>query len=212
MFRQTYALQYDPTTMSAALDANGNPISRELTDWRARIPESHKTYYYAATIDWIPRPEHHLTFAAFGSPNFNEEMRSLNNIEFISNPAWAQEKLTKSNSDFTLHWTSKLFDHHWQIDVLAGAHTEYFFQRSPDASLNDRNQLEYWGANLGDLEHAPGCENVRDAMGNIIFAPCPVDNYHTGGFGNTKKANGARWMADFKSTYLFEGGGHHELA
>jgi hypothetical protein len=206
VFRQTYALQYDPTTMGAAVDANGNPISHELVNWRARIPESRQTYYYAATLDWFPRPEHHLSLAAFGSPNFNDQMRSFNNVEFISDPAWAQEKLTKSNSDFTAHWTSKLFDHRWQIDALLGLHTEYFYERSPNPELNNRNQLEYWGANLSDLEHAPGCEPIGG------FQPCPVDNYHTGGFGTNKKASGARWMADLKSTHLFDAGGHHEIA
>ena len=32
VFRQTYQLQYDPATMSAQLDANGNPISKEITE------------------------------------------------------------------------------------------------------------------------------------------------------------------------------------
>ena len=117
VFRQTYVQHYDPTTMGAATDAAGNPIQVENTYWRARIPESRQTYYYAATLDWIPRPEHHLTLAAMGSPNFNEQMRSFNNVEFISNPSWAQEKLTKSNSDFAAHWTSKLYDNHWRIDA-----------------------------------------------------------------------------------------------
>jgi len=210
VFRQLYPLQYDSSANMGmggpALDAAGNPIQPEDPTWRARIPESHKTYFFAGTLDWIPRPEHHLTLAAFGSPSTNDEMRSFNNIEFISNPAWAQEKLTKSNMDFTAHWTSKLYDHHWQIDVLAGAHTEYFYQRSPDAALNGRNQLEYWGANLYDLEQAPNCAPING------FQPCPVDNYHTGGFGAIKKANGQRWMLDLKSTHLFEGGGHHEIS
>jgi hypothetical protein len=210
VFRQLYPLQFDQSAnmgMGGALvDASGNPIQVEDPTWRARIPESHKTYYFAGTLDFIPRPEHHLTLAAFGSPSFNDEMRSFNNIEFISNPAWAQEKLTKSNMDFTAHWTSKLYDHHWQIDVLAGLHTEYFYQRSPDAALNGRNQLEYWGANLSDLEMAPNCAPIG------TFQPCPVDNYHTGGFGAIKKANGSRWMFDLKSTHLFEGGGHHEIS
>jgi hypothetical protein len=48
-------------------------------------------------------------------------------------------------------------------------------------------------------------------MGNV-FSPCPVDNYHTGGFGQTRKYDGARWMADLKSTHLFEAAGHHEVA
>jgi len=208
VFRQTYLQLQDGMSGNPQRDANGNPILIENTYWRARIPESRQTYYYAASVDFIPRPEHHLTIGAFGTPNFNEQMRGgLGGTEFISNPAWAQEKLTKSNNDFTAHWTSKLYDHHWQLDALLGLHTEYFYDRSPDASLNDRNQLEYLGANLWDLEHAPGCEPTANG-----FSPCPVDHYHTGGFGLTKKASGARYQADFKSTHLFEAAGHHELA
>ncbi|HXU03370.1 MAG TPA: carboxypeptidase regulatory-like domain-containing protein [Polyangia bacterium] len=210
VFRQLYPLQFDQSAnmgMGGALvDANGLPVQAEDPRWRARIPESHKTYYYAATVDFIPRPEHHLTLAAFGSPSYNDEMRSFNGIEFISNPAWAQESLTKSNADFTAHWTSKLFDHHWQLDGVFGLHTEYFYQRSPSGDLNERNQLEYWGANLWDLEMAPGCQPTGS------FQPCPVDNYHTGGFGAIKKDNGSRIMFDLKSTHLFEAGGHHEIA
>ena len=33
---------------------NGNPISIENTNWRARIPESRQTYFYGATLDFIP--------------------------------------------------------------------------------------------------------------------------------------------------------------
>ena len=40
VFRQTYQLQYDPTTMSAQLDANGNPISKEIPTG-ARASPSH---------------------------------------------------------------------------------------------------------------------------------------------------------------------------
>jgi hypothetical protein len=208
VFRQTYLQLEDPMNPGhARLDASGNPISVENTYWRARIPESRQTYYYAGTIDFYPRPEHHLSFAAFGSPNFNEQMRAFNGIEFISNPAWAQEKLTKSNSDFSAHWTSKLYDHHWQIDALAGIHTEYFYDRSPNSELNGLNQLEYRNASLWDLEQAPGCEPTASG-----FSPCPVDHYHTGGFGLVTKATGVRYMADLKSTHLFEAAGHHEVA
>ena len=89
-------------------------------------------------------------------------------------------------------------------------HTEYFYDRSPDAALNNRNQLEYWGANLWDLEQAPGLRADHQADGSV-FQPCPVDNYHTGGFGLIKKYTGARWMGELKSTHLFEAGGHHEI-
>jgi hypothetical protein len=214
VFRQTYTQFYDPMTGSAAVDASGRPIQSENTFWRARIPESRQTYYYAGTLDWSPRPEHHLTLAAMGSPNISTQMRSFNNIEFISNPQWAQEKLTKTNSDFTAHWTSKLFDNHWKIDALAGIHTEYFYDRSPNAAVNNLNQLEYWESNLWDLERAPGCQpQMHTFMGQArTFQPCPVENYHTGGFGMLRKYNGARWMADLKSTHLFEAAGHHEIS
>ena len=54
VFRQTYVQLYDPATGGAATDANGNPISIENTNWRARIPESRQTYFYGATLDFIP--------------------------------------------------------------------------------------------------------------------------------------------------------------
>jgi hypothetical protein len=202
VFRQTYILQQD-------LDANGNNIQIENTYWRARIPESRKTYYFAANMDFIPAPEHHLSLSLFGSPSSNTQMRSFNGVEFISNPAWAREELTKNNVDATAHWTSKLLDHHVLIDAFAGMHREYFNDRSPDAALNSQNQLEYWGANLWDLEHAPGCEPIHNADGTV-FQPCPVDNYHTGGFGLVKEYTAYRWMGELKGTGLFEAGGHHE--
>jgi carboxypeptidase family protein len=210
VFRQTYLQLYDQSTQGAALDANGNPISIENTYWRARIPESRQTYFYGATLDFIPRPEHRLTFALFGSPNTNEQMRSFNRQEFISNPAWAQEKLNKTNTDVTAHWTSKLMDHRWQIDAIAGMHSEYFNNESSNPALNNVNQLEYWGANLWDLEHAPGCQPLQRADGSL-FQPCPVEGYRTGGFGLVKKYTGFRWSAELKSTHRFEAAGHHEL-
>ncbi len=202
VFRQTYISLQD-------LDANGNNIQIENTYWRARIPESRKTYYFATTVDYVPRPEHHLTLSMFGSPNSNTQMRSFNGVEFISNPAWAREELTKNNTDLTAHWTSKLFDHRWQIDAFAGMHREYYNDRSPDAALNAQNQTEYMGGNLWDLERAPGCQPVTNPDGSV-FQPCPVDNYKAGGFGLAKKYTAYRWTGEVKSTHLFEAGGHHE--
>jgi hypothetical protein len=210
VFRQTYLQLYDPMSHGAATDANGNPLSIENPYWRARIPESRKAYSYGATVDFIPRPEHHLTVSLFGSPSTNDQMRSFNRIEFISNPAWARENLTKANTDVTAHWTSKLYDHKWQIDAMAGMHSEYFNDRSPNDALNGQNQLEYWGANLWDLEGAPGCQPITKPDGSL-FQPCPVDNYHTGGFGLVTQYTGFRWSGELKSTHRIEAGGHHEL-
>ncbi len=207
VFRLTYALQDQNMDGVADTDANGRPLMTPLTNWTARIPESHKTYYYAGTLDFVPRPEHHLTLTLMGSPNFNTELGNrVNGVSFASDPRWAQEELTKVNTDVNAHWTSKLFDHHWQIDAITGYHSEYFYDRSPFDDLNGQNQLEYWGANLSDLEHAPGCEPTASG-----FQPCPVDNYHTGGFGLEKKYTAGRYTAELKFANLFEAGGHHEV-
>ena len=214
VFRQTYQLQYDPTRRSgrrAGRERQPDP-DRELPNWRARIPESRQTYYYAATLDCHSPPRAPPDARRVRQPRTSTtRCASFNSVEFISNPAWAQEKLTKTNSDFTAHWTSKLFDHRWQIDALAGVHTEYFYDRSPNAALNNRNQLEYWGANLWELEHAPGCEPIT-ARWATSLQPCPVDNYHTGGFGTDQAspAAPAGWPTSSRPT-CFEAGGHHEL-
>ena len=203
VFRQTYVSSLD-------LDANGANMQAENKDWRARINETRRTYYFATTLDFIPRPEHHLTLALFGSPNSNTQMRTFNGVEFISNPSWAREELTKNNVDMTAHWTSKLLDRRWHIDAFAGMHREYYNDRSPDAALNAQNQQEYRNTNLWDLEKAPGCSPITQANGDI-FQPCPVDHYHTGGFGLVKQYTAYRWTGEVKSTHLIEGGGHHEL-
>ena len=47
---------------AAAARRQRQPGRHELTDWRARIHESRQTYSYAATLDWMPLPDNHLTF------------------------------------------------------------------------------------------------------------------------------------------------------
>ena len=71
---------------------------------------------------------------------------------------WAQESLTRTNTDVSAHWTSKLFDRHWQIEALAGLHNEYFYDRSPNAALNNLNQLQYSGS---EPRHARGPARLR---------------------------------------------------
>jgi hypothetical protein len=210
VFRLTYAQTEDPMNPGhPQLDASGQPVIHELTDWRARINETHQTYSYAGTLDFTPNPDNRLTLAVFGSPNFNNMLRNtFNGADISSNPAWAQEALTKVNTDVTLKLVSKQLDRHWIIEGSAGVHSEHYDERSPNDSLNSLNQLEYWGSNLWDLEHAPGCQ-PDPATG---FQPCPVNpNYHTGGFGLVKTYTGNRWMGEVKSTNLVEAGGHHEL-
>ena len=223
VYRLTYAQVEDPIIRGTAqLDANGQPIVNELEYWRARINESRQTYNYAATVDFIPRPEHRLTLAVMGTPSFNKQMRSVfgPGLDAVSSPSWARESLTKTNTDVTARWVSKLFDRRWIIEANAGLHREDFNNRSPDAALNALNQLEYHNTNLWDLERAPGCEPIPrtepdDGRHRSTFQPCPVgvggNPYHTGGFGLARQYTGQRWMGEMKSTHLVNAGGQHEI-
>jgi hypothetical protein len=177
-----------------------------------RLNETRRTYSYAATINYNPKPDHKLELSVFGTPSFNNQLRSLPGGQEIASAfpgpdgkgptTFAQESLTKTNTDVSAHWTSKLFDRKWQIEAIAGVHNEYFYDRSPSDLLNTTNQLQYWGNDLGALENLPGCAN----------GVCPVNPYYsTGGFGQVTKYTGYRWSGELKSTHLFEAGGHHEL-
>ncbi|HVZ85518.1 MAG TPA: TonB-dependent receptor [Polyangia bacterium] len=215
VLRLTYAEQegINPqtgmATGSAALDANGNPITRLLPDWTARIPESHRTYYYAANIDYVPDADNKLTLSLVGTPSFNKELKNQYQVNaYDADPSTAVESLTKVNTDISAHWTSKFFNRHFQLDVLAGMHNEYFYDRSPYSQLNSTNELQYYGANLWDLEHAQGCQ-PDTATG---FQPCPISPaYYGGGFGEIDKYNAYRWTGEVKLTNVFEAGGRHEL-
>jgi hypothetical protein len=212
VLRLTYAEQEDPNHPGQPLlNANGLPVTTQ-TDWTARIPETHRTYYYAGTLDWLPLPDNKLTLSIVGTPSFNDEVKSQYGINsYASDPRTAVESLTKANTDVSAHWVSKLLERRWQIDVLAGMHNEYFYDRSPDAALNNLNEVQYGGANLWDLEHAAGCQptatNTADG-----FQPCPVNPfYQSGGFGKIEKYNAYRWTGEIKSTHMIEAGGHNEL-
>jgi hypothetical protein len=216
VFRLTYQQVQDPLNPGfAQLDANGRPIMNELEYWRARINESRQTYNYGATVDFVPRPDHRLTVAMFGTPSFNNQMRSVfgPGIDAVSSPSWAREALTKTNTDITARWVSKLFDRRWTIEANAGLHREDWNNRSPDAALNGLNQLEYHNTSLWELEQAPGCAPI--VTGSTTFQPCPIGvgttPYRTGGFGLVRQYTGNRWLGEVKSTHLINAGGHHEL-
>jgi hypothetical protein len=200
VFRLTYAQEMDGS-------------SKFLPDNTQRLNETRRTYSYAATINYIPKPEHKLELSVFGTPSFNNQLRSFQGTgtEILSAfpgpdgngpTTWAQEQLTKTNTDASAHWTSKLFDRKWQVEAIAGFHSEYYNDRSPSDQLNHLNQIQWWNNDLGTLEGLPGCEN----------GACPVNPYYfTGGFGQITKYTGNRYSAELKSTHLFEAGGRHEL-
>jgi hypothetical protein len=207
VLRETFARQEDSMGMPM-LDASGNPALKQLP-YTARIGETHRTYYSAATLDWLPMPDNRLTLTVLATPSFNTELKDQYGIDpFSSDPRTALESLTKSNTDVMAHWVSKLFDRHWQIDALAGMHYEYFYDRGAYDAFNNLNQLQIGNTDLWTVERAPGCQ--PDAATG--FVPCPIaPYYYAGGFGETDKSDAYRWSAELKSTHVFEGGGRHEL-
>jgi hypothetical protein len=207
----THAFRY---VTPLPLDAMGNPDTNQVgaidQPYTRRINELRQTYSYAATLQWLPRPEHKLELSIFGTPNFNNQLRDAGGLEYAgafpaagSDKAVSyQESLTRANTDISAHWTSKLFDRKWQVEAIAGMHNEYLYERSPDASLNSLNQIEYNGSDLYTIEQLQDCKGGR----------CPINPfYQTGGFGTITKSNGFRWSGELKSTHNFEAGGHHEL-
>ncbi|HVY37875.1 MAG TPA: TonB-dependent receptor [Polyangia bacterium] len=205
VLRETFALQNDGMGM-AAVDAAGNPVLNRL-DYTARLDETHRTYYTSATLDWVPLPENRLTLAFLTTPSFNTELKNQYGIDPLSSdPRTALESLSKSSTDLSAHWVSKLYERKWQIDALAGMHYEYFYDRSPYDDLNNLNQLQIGGADLWSVERAPGCAPQGS------FIPCPIAPYYFGGgFGEIDKSSAYRWSAELKSTNVFEGGGRHEV-
>jgi hypothetical protein len=209
-YAQTEALDASGmATGMPVLNANGTPAVHLVPEWTARIPETHRTYFYAANVDFIPRPDHKLTLTLVGTPSFNTELKNQYGLSALaSDPRTAVEDLSKVNTDVNAHYTAKLLDRRWQIDAMAGMHNEYFYDRSPYADLNNLNELQYGGADLGTMENAPGCA-INPATG---FIPCPVNPfYQTGGFGLISKSSAYRWSGDIKSLHIFEAGGHNEL-
>jgi hypothetical protein len=210
VFRLTYAETEDPNNPgNPLLGSSGLPVVHQLPDWTARINETHRTYNYAATVDWLPRPDNRLTLTLMGAPSFNQELKDTYGVNsLVGDPRTATESLTKANTDVTAHWVSKLYERRWQLDVLAGMHSEYLYDRSPYADLNGLNEFEYFHANLSDVENAPAaCQTAPDG-----FQPCPLNPaYFSGGFGEIDKSTAYRWSGEIKSTHLFEAGGHHEL-
>jgi Carboxypeptidase regulatory-like domain/TonB-dependent Receptor Plug Domain len=185
-------------------DANGDLVAGPEVD-RRRITEPRSTYHYGLKLDFVPAPEHRLTLSAFGSPSSGSGMRAFQGFEAIADPTWSRETVVRDSTDVSAHWISKLFERKWQIEVTAGVHREYFNNYSPTPALNARNQEEWWGANLWDQERIAGCQPIGS------FQPCPVDNYHNGGFGLVKQYDALRWSADLKSTHIFNLAGHHEV-
>jgi Carboxypeptidase regulatory-like domain len=195
-------------TNALVQNADGSATAGPEVD-RRRITEPRKSYHYGLKVDFVPAPDHKLTLSLFGSPSYGQGLRSFLGVQAIADPAWARETVDRNNTDVSARWVSKLYDRKWQIEANVGFHKEAFNNYSPTPALNSLNQQEWWGANLWDLEHTPGCEPVTSASGT--FQPCPVDNYHNGGFGLEKKFDAQRWSGEVKSTHLFDAGGHHEL-
>ncbi|MES1171778.1 MAG: carboxypeptidase regulatory-like domain-containing protein [Bacteroidota bacterium] len=186
----------------ADVDANNNPITVPLL--RTRTRQLRQSYQYGGKIDYLVAPDHKLTVSVFGTPTSSRHVRTLiAGGEAVNDPRWAEQDLHKNNTDYTINWVSQLMDRRLRLDASAGLHRETYGEKSPYADLNQINQQEWHGGNLYELEGIPGCA-PRPASGTDPgFAnPCPVDNYHNGGYGQTKSFEANRWAGDIKATFL----------
>jgi hypothetical protein len=220
--RYTYALPEDPMNPGHSRTDVVGTLQPQDTQ---RLNETHRIWSYAANMTYVPLPEHKLELSVFGTPSFNNNLRTFPAGSDVAMDSlfpgpdgngpttWASEYVTRTNTDVSARWTSKLFDRHWNIEALAGMHNEYFYDRSPSAQLNSLNQLQYSGSDLWTLEGLPGCQPTGSLYApGTTYSPCPVNPfYFKGGFGEITKSNGTRWSAEIKSTHLFEAGGHNEL-
>ena len=190
-------------------DANGIQAAGPEVD-RRRVGESRQTYHFGAKLDFVPAPDHRLTLSIFGSPSSGGGVRAEEGGDVaVADPSWMREVVTRNSTDVGLRWVSKLLDRKWQIEANIGVHREFFNNYSPTPALTNLNQENWWYANLWDLERTPGCE--PQTVNGQVFQPCPVSNYHNGGFGLDKTFTSNRLSGDLKSTHIFEAGGHHEL-
>ena len=91
VLRLTYAQQEDPSNPGSRRSTPMGCPSSTQTDWTARIPETHRTYYYAGTLDCLPLPDNKLTLSIVGTPSFNHELKSQYGINsYASDPRTAR--------------------------------------------------------------------------------------------------------------------------
>ncbi|MEO5768492.1 MAG: hypothetical protein ABIS92_09085, partial [Polyangia bacterium] len=202
----------------ADLDANEKPITTFLL--RTRTRELRQSYQAGGKIDWLIAPNHTLTLGAFVTPTASRHVRTITlGGEAVNDPRWADQSLHKTNTDLNATWVGQFLDRRLRFDVSGGWHREDFSDKSPYSELNATNQMEWHGASLYSLEGIAGCElqPYTDQNGaQQKFDPCPVDNYHNGGYGLVKEFVGNRYSWDGKVSFLLnrnelKAGLHSEL-
>ncbi|MEP6653101.1 MAG: carboxypeptidase regulatory-like domain-containing protein [Myxococcales bacterium] len=203
-FRDVTALSDADHDGAADLDANGKPITTFLL--RTRTRELRQSYQAGGKIDWLIAPNHTLTLGAFVTPTASRHVRTITlGGEAVNDPRWADQSLHKTNTDLNATWVGQFLDRRLRFDVSGGWHREDFSDQSPYSELNATNQMEWHNASLYNLEGIAGCElqPYTDKSGaQQKFDPCPVDNYHNGGYGLVKQFVGNRYSADAKATFL----------
>ncbi|MDX2018613.1 MAG: TonB-dependent receptor [Deltaproteobacteria bacterium] len=193
----------------ADVDAAGNP-TRKLLQSKG-YDEYRNSYQMGTKLTYLPVDNTRLNLSLFTSPTHSQSMYPQNAAISLAaqNPYSGQSEFMRNNTDVILSSTTQLMDRKWRIDATLGFHHETFKRDSPYRDLNNRNSLEYYGTSLSNFENVPGCAPVT--VGGNTFDPCPVDAYHTGGYGLIEQSTGNRTMGELKSTHLLNLFGRHEL-
>lgn len=191
---------------TADVDAQGTRVTNLLAT--SRTDEWRRSYSYGGKLTFLANPDNRFELSILGSPT---QTRSIYRDpsagpESVSDLHSSETRFHKNNTDIIGNWSSNLLDRSWKLEASAGLHLESFLKTSPFGDVLGRQQLEYHGASLWDLERTPGCQPVGG------FDPCPVDNYKGGGLGYRQHSTGDREMLDLKSTHIFTGFGRNELS
>ena len=75
VFRLTYASKRTPATPASRCSTPKGSVHQADRLDRAH-PETHRTYYYAGTLDWLPLPDNKLTLSIVGTPTSTTRSRA----------------------------------------------------------------------------------------------------------------------------------------
>lgn len=193
----------------ADMDASG-ALARNLLQSQG-YKEYRNSYQMGTKVTYLPVENTRVNLSLFTSPTHSQSMYPQNPAisQAAQNPYSGQSEFMRNNTDAILTSSTQLMDRKWRIDTTLGWHHETFKRDSPYSDINKKNSLEYYGTSLSNFENIAGCQ--QSMVGGNTFDPCPVDAYHTGGYGQIEESTGNRFMGELKSTHLFDFLGRHEL-
>lgn len=213
--------QVDDGTGRPTLDANGNPVVKEVT--RQTYAATGTSYQFTGKLTFLANENHSLALALYGNPTTQTNATGTGN----DGPYLGTSSKTGS-IDVSLRYSGKLFNKSMLVEAGLGYHYQDGNLYTPHAVLQDVQGVS--GAQLRDQPEVQwrGTRNLLDPVfddGTIPtsqkssavltacapqadgFNPCPVQNYITGGpgyldFNTLKRINPTLKLSNFVDSSL----------